>query len=1108
MSSNLTIFAGTWTPLRSKRTGLYSLLVLFFSSTGYVHSWDRWSSADVLDAMSRLPKPFPLVRCLVAAIISLPLLIEWKPSASWSSQSSVCDELRGYLGAFRTNGGGRLSCDFEYSPTSVPPRFPGLGGLIGRLDQVKAREPLPQQKADQALIELVQSHSDQAVEALVKAHALMPEHTEFASDLAAALFARYETKKDPYDLVRALTVSSQAIDMEPRSRAPRFNFALALDKLFLSVQAERAWLDYLNLDATSRWADEARSHLSALRAISLTQSWSQVRESLKASAERGESLAVRRLLAPFHEQARALLEEEILPDWADAYLGKKDPQKSAHLLLAMAHIIGEALKKDGGDPSAFDLILSIEANGDHRRDIADGCRAFREGISHYEKHEDDKAVESFTRSHASFDLGDSPFKNWALVRLGMALNYLGKPEEAYVKLSTLLKLGDLAQYRALLGRAHIVLGIATGKLGRYSESVAHYGAARDLFAAIYEKQNTASSHYMLGEILQVQGEQTEAWAQRYLALSLIREVGSTIYRHLTLLDASSASLQQGFPQASLIFQAEMLSDDLATGDPLRIVDTLLTRTRTQLGMNDLTAALSSLSEADGWLAKVPPTSRRIQLEADVLSTRGEIELKSSPLQAVSFFDKAISIYGSRGDAFRLPELYANRAQARIALGDYITAEADLQHSLDELQVQRNSIVDAALREAYLDQAKPIYDAMIRLQAVDMLSASSAFGYAERARSQNLLEEIVPAARGSLGGDVTNAANAVAKVLPSDSAVIEFTVLDDEVLVWTVTNHGLDQIILKVDRQRLAGLSERYVHAIEKRNSIDAGKISRSLYDCLLAPLGQNLAGIANLVIVADKFLHRLPFESLRDPKTNRYLVEDFSVSYAPSCAVLLAALDKQEQLSGDRVENFLVVGNPLIDRDRFPDLANLPSSGVEANSLASLYGNSKVLVGADASDREFLAQAPNYSVVHVAAHALVNQNPLLSGLVLARSRGSLENEYGMVKVKAINKLHFSRTKLVVLAGCETATGGVSNTEGVESLVTPFLAAGVPSVVASRWQVGDEVAEIMLLNFHRYRKEGLSNGNALRKVQLEMLHSSDPAQNAVVAWAGFEAIGAI
>src|SRR4029077_2092594 len=122
--------------------------------------------------------------------------------------------------------------------------------------------------------------------------------------------------------------------------------------------------------------------------------------------------------------------------------------------------------------------------------------------------------------------------------------------------------------------------------------------------------------------------------------------------------------------------------------------------------------------------------------------------------------------------------------------------------------------------------------------------------------------------------------------------------------------------------------------------------------------------------------------------------------------------------------------------------------------IGALFPGSRVLDGQAATKSSFLSQATNYELIHFGGHSVINARfPLFSQMIFARDPS--DPSHGLLYSSDILKMRFRRTRLAVLASCSTASGQVSRTEGVESLARPFLAAGLPSVIGSLWNVDDE-----------------------------------------------------
>src|SRR6185369_8519124 len=128
--------------------------------------------------------------------------------------------------------------------------------------------------------------------------------------------------------------------------------------------------------------------------------------------------------------------------------------------------------------------------------------------------------------------------------------------------------------------------------------------------------------------------------------------------------------------------------------------------------------------------------------------------------------------------------------------------------------------------------------------------------------------------------------------------------------------------------------------------------------------------------------------------------------------------------------------------------------------------------------------APGFERLHLAAHALVDgRNPLLSALVLAPGT---PGDTGALYASEIYQLRLPRTRLVVLAACDTGNAYLPGSEGATTLGRAFLAAGVPTVVASLWDVDDRATARLLSRFHEELQAGNDPASALRRAQIAMI----------------------
>jgi CHAT domain-containing protein len=210
-------------------------------------------------------------------------------------------------------------------------------------------------------------------------------------------------------------------------------------------------------------------------------------------------------------------------------------------------------------------------------------------------------------------------------------------------------------------------------------------------------------------------------------------------------------------------------------------------------------------------------------------------------------------------------------------------------------------------------------------------------------------------------------------------------------------------------------------------------------------------------------------------------------------------------------ERLLIVGNPRFDREQFEGLPDLPGAEREAKEIANLYGATPLIgkAAVPARVKQSLAEA---DIVHLATHAIQDErSPLLSKLLLSadESKGQMTHHAsgGVLQASEIYALKFPRTRLVVLSACQTGIERAYRGEGAIGLARPFIAAGVPLVIASLWPVESESTAGLMISFHKHRKQShLSTAEALRRAQLEILHNQQSNLPKNYGWAAFVVIG--
>lgn len=277
------------------------------------------------------------------------------------------------------------------------------------------------------------------------------------------------------------------------------------------------------------------------------------------------------------------------------------------------------------------------------------------------------------------------------------------------------------------------------------------------------------------------------------------------------------------------------------------------------------------------------------------------------------------------------------------------------------------------------------------------------------------------------------------------------------------------------------------------------ELSHYLYRCLLEPVLKDLKGkYSKLCIVRDGPLEYLPFEIL-DVSSNtgegvfsaeEFLLEHYIISYAHSGTLLR----EQQRLPSTKAKRFFAGFAPSYQRINPTDtldsqvLASLGRSGnidlpgarAETQQISSLM-DGKIYLGAAASEKQFKIWAPQYSILHLAMHALANdQRPESSELLFAEPNPD-PSEDGHFKAWELYGLPL-QAQMVVLSACETGDGKLQRGEGVISLAYAFFNAGVPSLVSTQWKVNDSSTRFIIEEFYKNLKKGMRKDRALQKAK--------------------------
>jgi len=374
-----------------------------------------------------------------------------------------------------------------------------------------------------------------------------------------------------------------------------------------------------------------------------------------------------------------------------------------------------------------------------------------------------------------------------------------------------------------------------------------------------------------------------------------------------------------------------------------------------------------------------------------------------------------------------------------------------------------------------------------------------------------------------------------------TTVLEYVVTDEQTFLFVLTGDStsrgkvnVEVCSIDIKKSALSAMVERFRNLLST-NHPGFRQSGLELYDLLIKPADPYLKNKTTVCIVPDDTLWNLPFQALQNAR-DKYLLELYPIYYAPSLQVLREMRKRSDSLrslplskssqNGDsslskaQTPQLYAVGNPALGGEaqaRAQTLRNspfvpLPETENEVDTLAAeVYGpqTSVVRVGSAAREDTVKAEMGKYRVLHFATHGVFDdRNPLYSYIVLAS--GGDSNEDGLLEAWELMKMDL-KAEMVVLSACDTARGRVGAGEGMIGMTWALFVAGVPTTIASQWQVPSESTTKLMLGFHKNLVSGgsrdrkISKAEAWRQAVLVMMN--DPRyRTKPYYWAGFVVVG--
>ena len=999
--------------------------------------------------------------------------------------------------------------------------------VLVRLTYAVATRPTVEARQDLGRFYLLMHDLDQAEAQLAMALEKAPDQAQLHTDLGALFYER-SFNSDPFTwLSKAVDHCDQAIKVDPQMVEAWFNRALCHYQMALFKQAREDWERYLQLDPKSPWSAEAREGLRLLqtRVDQTADQNQQLRERVREAAATGNEQELRRLVTEQFPLVNQLATQELFDEYLKDALAGEEPAASARLKTLL--LTGQLIAEIKGDRYLIDLAnFAGTARTAEKREIQKIRALLQQADREIASGVFDNAFRHYEEAHrAAKRIGDSCHADLSSINLARFYNIRAGYHGLEAASKHLIASTEGSQHRQLHARALNAISYANINALRFSRSLDLSLTATKIAKDLGDSETAITSLMYVGAVYLRMGDYERAGQKNFEALVLMRStplppfLAARVYAMMgeTLLMAGNYQRALDYNQ-----QGWQVAEGLNNPGLLAALGNRLGLNYWKLGRQE--EAVKQLNDAIVRTEAITDPMARLLLQVELYTPLGDFYLRQNKVtEAIAEYQRALNLLENTNHRVHLFAIHQGLAAAYRAQGRIAEAESALQTSLELAERDRQQINDARGRSVYLFNRQDVYHAMMEFQFFTKKDPPQAYNYAEISKSRDLLDVLTGRTEpgesdGSRTLKVSGSAHPlglkqIQQALPANAQLLEYSLGEDHLLIWLVTREEVLWQSLELKTDQLRQSIKDYLEGIRRRRELPLiNRQAAELYQTLISPIAGRLDRNRVLCVVPDGILSQLPFGALISPETGRYLIEDYAITVNPSASVMAQALAIRGKKSSG-AESFLGLGNPRFSRQRFPSLPALPSSEAEVNRVKSDYQKAQLLSRDQATESSLVRQIGESNIVHLATHVLINeQAPLLSSIVLAeeghpppvadRESGS-EVFDGNLQAYEIYQLRLARTRLVILSGCRSALGFYLRGEALSGLAQAFLAAGVPAVIASLWDVDDDSTAELMRAFHsQYRLQRRNFAESLRQAQCALITGADAKYRHPYYWAAF------
>jgi len=891
-------------------------------------------------------------------------------------------------------------------------------------------------------------------------------------DLAASYFER-DSKADHPNLQRSLNLLNEVLSKPGLSSEDRasalYDLAIAYEKTQAWDLAAETWENYLKVDSTSGWADEAKQRLK------------DAKEKIRGSGRSGTMSPGEFLQRGQDQEGPDQVEEYqdlAISAWLPNALEKKDDDS-----LKAVHAVADLLARRHSDAWLADFVSSLQP-GDVAAVKALALAFEKNSQGKYEEAIDAarRAAQAFAshKNRAGEFRADIEEVN-AYRRALKGADCLARADPVWDRLSR-------TQYRWQIARLSVDRAECGNLLGAFAESDTSLHTSREIAQRFGFPVLELRDIGLSAGNKHLRGNCSESWRESVDGLNV----------YWQKKQASAGRLYQFY---AVMFQCALETGSLYAGEAFLRHALALRQNTSEIGKNgtvegmlhlqlaNVLAARKAMHEAgqekERGNALIGPKGLPAKLDLTVKLEPAEFQLEHGEAQRA--LATLLPLRPGLDNPDRFFSLRFNQALGNtyLKLGQLDEAAKAYQGAIATAESALDGITNGVDRMQWLRATDESYRGLVR-SLIEQKKTVEALTRWEVYRSRALLQDR------TAGADQAVPVERPGKQLPSVTASqpgstprLIYADFSDGLQIWISHDNQVSSQWVRADKQDFENSVRDFVAKCSKYDSklSEVHELGGKLFSLMVQPVAAFLAHSGTVIIELDQETYNLPMEALRAPD-GRYFAEAFSVVYSPGIW-----MEKELRMPARFQGEDPVL---VLDASHAPDAGYLPGLDAQRSTITALFPRTRVIDSTRTSWNQTRSLIATSTLFHYMGHG----RPDGSGTSLDYDSA------GPLRAKDFSTAMLHNAELAVLAACSGAVGRESGLADSNNLVRTFLAAGVPAVIASRWNVDSASTSQLMIGFYQNLKKDQTVGQAVYNARIQVMHSKPHPY----FWAGFTLAG--